>query len=154
MKSKCISRAFLHRHADANEWMRMCFSSGVMHKYHCRCSVIQGISLCLSQTHAHTLIEKDRMSTNYFHQAWHIHLTSPREKTTTTTTIKNKTKMLKQSQFWPADIRAANTFSMGLTGASSLYLSSFQRWVENTERFGEGVGVRGGLLTAKIRQIL
>lgn len=27
-------------------------------------------------------------------------------------------KVLKQSQFRPADFRAANTFSMGLTGAS------------------------------------
>lgn len=130
MKSECISRMllFTHLHAVVNEW-----ECG-MHKYHCRCSVIRVLSLALSLFLLLSLIHTHTEGTGWAQiifikhdtSIWHL---SMKKK-------ERKKKTLKQSEFWLVCIRAPNTFSMGLAGASSLYLSSFQRWVENTERFG------------------
>lgn len=123
LADRCCSHIWVCR----CEWMRMCFSSGAMHKYHCRCSVMQVLSLSVSlalslpllYTHTHINREGQDEHKLFSSSMTHPFDISPWKK-------KNKkNKTLKQSQFWLAYIRAANTFSMGLAGTSSLICPHF-----------------------------
>lgn len=144
LADRCCSHIWVCR----CEWMRMCFSSGAMHKYHCRCSVMQVLSLSVSlalslpllYTHTHINREGQDEHKLFSSSMTHPFDISPWKK-------KKKKQNAKAITVLAGLHQSCKYIFYGTRWRILPYLSSFQRWVENTGG-GECMCV-----TVKIRQI-